>query len=89
MGPRSISPCTYNLCISFFVDNRLIKSNLPPVKYLKSSSFSIDALELVNSYLSDRWHRTKVNNSYSSWEKKSPQEYPRARLMVQNGLTFT
>jgi hypothetical protein len=36
---------------------------------LHAYGFSIDALELVNSYLSDRWHRTKVNNSYSSWEK--------------------
>ena len=31
--------------------------------------FSRDALELIHSYLNDRWHRTKVNNSYSSWKK--------------------
>ena len=29
--------------------------------------FSYSALELVHSYLSDRWHRTKINGSYSMW----------------------
>ena len=36
---------------------------------LHAYGFSRDALELIHSYLNDRWHRTKINNSYSSWRK--------------------
>ena len=36
---------------------------------LNAYGFSRDALELIHSYLNDRWHRTKINNSYSSWRK--------------------
>ena len=31
--------------------------------------FQHDALKLLQSYLSKRWHRTKVNTSFSSWEE--------------------
>ena len=33
---------------------------------LHSYGFSMKALKLINSYLSNRWQRTKVNNSFSS-----------------------
>ena len=29
--------------------------------------FSMKALKLIKSYLSNRWQRTKVNNPFSSW----------------------
>ena len=31
--------------------------------------FQHDALKLIHSYLSKRWHRTKVNMSFTSWEE--------------------
>ena len=31
--------------------------------------FSKESLRLIKSYLSDRWQRTKVNLSFSSWSK--------------------
>ena len=31
--------------------------------------FNNDALELVSNYLSDRWQRTKINTSFSSWSE--------------------
>ena len=31
--------------------------------------FSLDALKIVHSYLSDRWHRTKIDGSFSTWKK--------------------
>ena len=34
---------------------------------LHAYSFSKNALILIKSYLSNRWQRTKVNKSYSSW----------------------
>ena len=36
---------------------------------LHAYGFSRDALELIHNFLNDRWHRTKINNSYSSWKK--------------------
>ena len=30
--------------------------------------FSKDALKIVHSYLNDRWHRTKIDGSYSTWQ---------------------
>ena len=30
--------------------------------------FSLDSLKIVHSYLSDRWHRTKIDGSYSTWK---------------------
>ena len=34
---------------------------------LHAYGFSRNALKLIKSYLSNRWQRTKINNSYSSW----------------------
>jgi len=34
---------------------------------LYAYGFSKDALKLINSYMSDRWQRTKINKSFSSW----------------------
>ena len=36
---------------------------------LEAYGFGEDALHIVQSYLSDRWQRTKVNTSFSSWEQ--------------------
>ena len=36
---------------------------------LHAYGFSIDALEILFDYLSDRWQRTKINTSFSSWSK--------------------
>ena len=36
---------------------------------LEAYGFGIDALHIVQSYLSDRWQRTKINTSFSSWEE--------------------
>ena len=34
-----------------------------------SYGFSQDALQIIHSYLSDRWHRTKIDGAYSSWKE--------------------
>ena len=39
------------------------------IEKLNAYGFSIPALKLVPSYLSNRKHRTKINNAYSSWEE--------------------
>ena len=36
---------------------------------LHSYGFSLNALRLIHSYLSNRRQRTKINESYSSWEE--------------------
>lgn len=36
---------------------------------LEAYGFGDSALELVQNYLSDRWQRTKVNTSFSSWRQ--------------------
>ena len=36
---------------------------------LNAYGFSLPALKLVHSYLSNRKQRTKINNTYSSWEE--------------------
>ena len=36
---------------------------------LHAYGFDTGALELILSYLSDRWQRTKINTSYSSWSE--------------------
>ena len=35
---------------------------------LHSYGFSLNAIRLIHSYLSNRKQRTKINESYSSWE---------------------
>ena len=36
---------------------------------LNAYGFSHDSLRLLYSYLSNRWQRTKINNTYSSWSE--------------------
>ena len=36
---------------------------------LYAYGFDKDALELILNYLSNRWHRTKINASFSSWSE--------------------
>ena len=36
---------------------------------LNAYGFEHDALKLIYSYLTNRWHRTKINSAYSSWEE--------------------
>ena len=36
---------------------------------LEAYGFDQSALEIVQSYLSDRWQRTKVNTSFSTWRE--------------------
>ena len=36
---------------------------------LHAYGFEKNALRLVKSYLTDRWQRTKINTSYSSWSE--------------------
>ena len=36
---------------------------------LHACGFDEKALRLLQSYLSDRWQRTKVNNSFSTWKE--------------------
>ena len=34
---------------------------------LHAYGFDVSALEIINDYLSDRWQRTKINTSFSTW----------------------
>ena len=36
---------------------------------LSAYGFEQDALTLIYSYLPNRWHRTKINSTFSSWEE--------------------
>ena len=36
---------------------------------LHAYGFNKNALELIQNYSSDRWHRTKINAPFSSWSK--------------------
>ena len=36
---------------------------------LHAHGFSLESLELIHSYLNDRWYRTKIKDSYSTWKK--------------------
>ena len=36
---------------------------------LHAYGFSLGALQIIHSYLSNRWHRTKIDGEYSSWKK--------------------
>lgn len=36
---------------------------------LHAYGFSSEALEIVNDYLKNRWQRTKINNSFSTWSE--------------------
>ena len=36
---------------------------------LSAYGFEHDVLKLIYSYLTNRWHRTKINSVFSSWEE--------------------
>ena len=36
---------------------------------LSAYGFEHDALKFIYSYLTNRWHRTKINSAFSSWEE--------------------
>ena len=55
---------------------------------LNAYGFGLPALNLMQSYLSERKQRTKVNQDYSSW-KKCSSEYPRGLFLVRSYLTFS
>ena len=38
-----------------------------PIAKLQAYGFTNDSLKIILDYLSDRWQRTKVNTSFSSW----------------------
>ena len=43
---------------------------------LYAYGFSKDSLKIISSYMSDRWQRTKIDQSFSSWSallKEVPQ----------------
>ena len=52
----------------YFVTRIIINHELLIAK-MYAYGFSIDALKIVHSYLSDRWHRTKIDGSFSTWKK--------------------
>ena len=39
----------------------------PLIARLYAYGFSKDVLKLIFSYMSDRWQRSKINKSFSSW----------------------
>ena len=46
----------------------MIKHDLLIAK-LYAYGFSKESLKLLHNYLSNRWHRTKVNKQFSSWQE--------------------
>ena len=36
---------------------------------LHAYGFSMNALKIAHSYLSNRWHRTKIDGTYSTWKQ--------------------
>ena len=45
------------------IDHKLL------IAKLHAYGFCKDALEIILHYLSDRWHRTKINTSFSEWSR--------------------
>ena len=39
----------------------------PLIAKLHANGFNRDSLKLINDYLFNRWQRTKINKSFSSW----------------------
>ena len=48
-------------------DKAYFSKDLKDLKEIYAYGFSANALKLIRSYLSDRWQRVKINNSYSTW----------------------
>ena len=55
---------------------------------LHAYGFGIESLEIIHDYLSDRWQRTKINTSFSSWSGILCG-MPRGRFWVLNFSTCT
>ena len=48
---------------------------------LSAYGFEHDALKLIHSYLTNRWHRAKINSVFSSY-KELTQEVPQVLFLV-------
>ena len=46
---------------------RILKDNQKLIAKLNAYGFDKSSLKLFHSYLSNIWHRTKVNNKFSHW----------------------
>ena len=55
---------------------------------LQAYGFSKDGLKLIFSYMSDRWQRTKINKSFSSWSTLL-QGVPQRSVLGSILLIFT
>ena len=55
---------------------------------LHAYGFNRDSLKLINDYLSNRWQRTKINKSFSSWAKLK-EVFLRDLCWTLYVLTFT
>ena len=55
---------------------------------LHAHGFNRDLLKLINDYLSNRWQRTKINKSFSSWAELV-QGVPQGSVLGPLILTFT
>ena len=55
----------------------IVKHDLLIAK-LNAYCFNKESLKLLHNYLSNRWHRTKINKKFSSWQELiqgKPQGY--------------
>ena len=48
---------------------------------LSAYGFEHDTLKLLYSYLTNKWHRTKINSAFSSWEELT-QVFPKVLFLV-------
>ena len=55
---------------------------------LHAYGFNRDSLKLINDYLSNRWQRTKINKSFSSWAELI-QGVPQGSILGPLLLSFT
>ena len=66
--PNFFSMRFFRKCLMFRRSILLIVLHITNSK-ITFYGFSLNALRLINSYLSDKGQRTKINESYSSWKK--------------------
>ena len=66
--PNFFSMGFFRKCLMFRRSILLIVLHITNSK-ITFYGFSLNALRLINSYLSDKGQRTKINESYSSWKK--------------------
>ena len=48
---------------------------------LHAYGFSKKALKLIHNYLRNRWHRTKINKDFSTWQELLPH-VPQGSVLV-------